>query len=388
MAEERKPGKRVFSKMTDRFLQAIIDYAVDEGERPLLWDRRCHGLRLQVGRVRHSWSFYVERRFRGKRQYYFRRLGFFPTMNVAAARKAALAHAAKVSETHFDPGTKQAMRLDTALASYIEYLRDHKTLKAARNAKSLAKLYLLPEFGSLTLRELSDSPAMVEEWHKRISKHSTAMGNNAARLLRACYRRAARLDRSLPAALPTSAVTYNREEPAQTAMPFSEFPKWRRAVETLPPIRQGYHKLMLLTGMRGESARRLQWSDINLKARTFTLRGAPGRKIQEDISLPMTSAIIAALKLARPMRDGVIFPGAVKWKDRLPYQGHALRHSWASVAADLGIDELQRRLLLGHSLRGISQAYVTRAVVSGAPGLRAAQRRVSRRIVELLGRSF
>ena len=106
---------------------------------------------------------------------------------------------------------------------------------------------------------------------------------------------------------------------------------------------------------------------------TITLRGQPGRKIREDVSLPMTAAMVEALELARPIHDGVIFPGAVKWSDSLPYAGHDLRHSYLSVAADLGVDELQRRLLTAHSLRGINQRYITQAVLTGGSGLRDAQ---------------
>jgi hypothetical protein len=62
-------------------------------------------------------------------------------------------------------------------------------------------------------------------------------------------------------------------------------------------------------------------------------------------------------------------------------------HTFLSVAADHGIDELQRRLLTGHSLVGISQSYITRAVVEGGPGIREAQRKISRRIVSLLGQA-
>ncbi len=306
-------------------------------------------------------------------------------MSVAAARKAALAHAAKISEAHFDPGTRQAVRLDTALASYVEYLREHRTLKSARNAKSLGKLYLLPEFGSLTLKELSDSPKLVQDWHVKLSRKMPVMANSAARLLRAVYRRAARTDRSLPVALPTSAVELNKEEAAQSAIPFDKFGEWRAAVETLPPIRQGYHKLMLLTGMRGYSAQRLTWADVDLKAQTFTLRGQPGSKVPEDVPLPMTAAILGALKLARPVREGVIFPGAVKWSDSLPYAGHDMRHTYVTVAADLGVTEVQRRLLTAHSLRGVNQKYIAKAIAEGGPGLREAQRKISRRIVTLLG---
>jgi len=61
-----------------------------------------------------------------------------------------------------------------------------------------------------------------------------------------------------------------------------------------------------------------------------------------------------------------------------------LRHSYLSVAADLGVDELQRRLLTAHSLRGINQRYITQAVLTGGSGLRDAQERISRRIVEFV----
>jgi integrase len=352
---------------------------------PTLWDKKVFGLRIRIGRKRHAWSFYRERRFRGKRKYIFRRLGFFPIMGVADARKAALALAAQVSETHFDPGSRKAVRLDAALDAYVRYLREHKTGKSAINAASLSRLYLLPDFGALTLRELSDSPQLIHDWHKRVARHSAVSANNSARLLRACYRRAARLDRTLPAALPTSAVEMIPEHAAQSGMPFDRFPAWRVQVEALPPLHAAYHRLMLLTGMRGDSARRLQWNDVNVKARTLTLRGAPGRKVRADVSIPMTSAIAAALKLARPARDGVMFPGAIKWKDRLAFKGHALRHTYIAVAHDIEVSEIFVRLLVVHSLRGVHESYLTRAVMEGGEGLKGAQRRISRKIVELLG---
>ena len=106
--------KRRFRNLTDAWLSALTEYTAHEtwqtdappGDLPTLWDEKVFGLRIRIGRKRHSWSFYRERRFRGKRKYYFRRLGFFPSMGVADARKAALAHAAKISETHFDPGPR------------------------------------------------------------------------------------------------------------------------------------------------------------------------------------------------------------------------------------------------------------------------------------------
>jgi hypothetical protein len=41
--------------------------------------------------------------------------------------------------------------------------------------------------------------------------------------------------------------------------------------------------------------------------------------------------------------------------------------------------------MLGHVPQNISQAFITRLVLAAGPALRQAQRKVSRRIIELLG---
>jgi len=55
------------------------------------------------------------------------------------------------------------------------------------------------------------------------------------------------------------------------------------------------------------------------------------------------------------------------------------------VAADCGVDELIALFMLGHVPRNISQASITRLVLSAGPALRQAQRKVSKRILHLLG---
>jgi hypothetical protein len=47
--------------------------------------------------------------------------------------------------------------------------------------------------------------------------------------------------------------------------------------------------------------------------------------------------------------------------------------------------EVLVRLLMGHSLHGINQNYITKHVLTSGPGMREAQRKISRRIVALLG---
>ena len=57
----------------------------------------------------------------------------------------------------------------------------------------------------------------------------------------------------------------------------------------------------------------------------------------------------------------------------------------AQVAADIGIDELHAHVMLGHAPKNISESYITRLVLAAGPALRQAQRRVSQRMIALLG---
>ena len=370
------------TKLTDRRIEAACDFL--EGETRVFHDAVVTGLKIRVGRNKRTWIYAAEFQRKTKRGSVFKSLGHWPHMDVAEARRAALIEAAKVASGRPQPGRRHAMRLDAACAEYLASL-EARGKKSMRIVESMMRVHLLPELGRFTLAELSDTPALVRDLHRKISRRSPASANRAMSILSAVYRNAARLDRSLSKeASPISAVIMNREVPKQSALAFDKFPAWRRAVDALPPIRAAYNRLMLLTGMRGGEAQRLEWRDVNLRTRSITLRGT---KTGKDISVPMTSAIARELVRAGPRGDGLIFPAARKWADVLPSKGHALRHTWRSVAADLGVDELQARLLLGHSLVGINQSYVTRAIVEGGPGLRAAQRRISQRIVTLLGQA-
>ena len=59
------------------------------------------------------------------------------------------------------------------------------------------------------------------------------------------------------------------------------------------------------------------------------------------------------------------FIGVVRVLDRICARGglkdvtpHALRHTFASVAAELGLSELAIAALLGHASRGVTQRYI------------------------------
>ena len=379
---------RVKDVLTDHYIEAIAEFS-DDGVRTV-WDTKCPGLQARIGRRRVTFAYCVEYRHRGKRGTTFRRLGHWPGMDVAAARKAAQVLQGTIASGHRMPGRKDAVTLAAALVEYDTHLREqskrrNKPATWARIVGSLSRLHLIPVLGNYSLAELANSPGLIRDWHRDVSKIAPVSANRCASILSAVYKHASRLDRSLPPHNPISAVRKNTEHAAQSGMPFNQFPEWSRAVGALPPIRAAFYRLCLLCGFRGGEAARLKWTDISCRARTVTIRNS---KSGAAIIVPMSAAIAGALQMARdarPERDtDLIFPGARKWSDHLPASGHALRHTWASVAADLGVSEIHRRLLLGHSLVGVSQSYITAAALTGGPGLRASQRRVSARIVALL----
>jgi hypothetical protein len=76
---------------------------------------------------------------------------------------------------------------------------------------------------------------------------------------------------------------------------------------------------------------------------------------------------------------------AVRLDRALPARGMMLRHTYRTVAADLGIAELLTEFLMGHTPEGISRKYILKLVLSSGSDLREAQRKISKRICALLG---
>ncbi len=368
------------------------------GKAYTLADTKMPGLLLRKGKRRTAWHFYHDRSLHGQRIVTSKVLGSMPSMTLADARRAAKKWIGRIAADRPEPGKRSAVKFGDTLDEYMIHLRDRaaragKEASWAKRVDGLAKLYLRPKWGKWSLATMSDNPAAVRDWHADLAARAPVSANHAARVVRAVYRHAARLNRSLPPGLPTSAVRFAKEVPRQAGLPFDQWPKWGRAwVKISSPTRRAFAMLGLLTGCRPGELSRLRWQDVKPRTRSITIRAG---KAGADVIIPMSAAIAGALKLAKSgMKDmnEWVFPARgprghiVQFAgDGLPVHGHALRHCYRDAAVAAGVDEFSTRLLMGHSLRGISQEYVTRAVVSSGPSLRAAQRAISRHIVTLLG---
>jgi integrase len=181
----------------------------------------------------------------------------------------------------------------------------------------------------------------------------------------------------------------NPDHTSGKGMAFKDFRKWAAAWSKLPPLRQAYNLANLALGARAVETARQTWECVRPRERSVIIKNS---KTGGDLGLSMSILVIKALEIARDARktgDELIFSGcgraAYNDKALLPPTGTMLRRTYRTVAGDIGIDDLLIHFLMGHKPEGISGRYVAKLVLASGPGLRGAQRKISRRSVSLLG---
>jgi integrase len=204
--------------------------------------------------------------------------------------------------------------------------------------------------------------------------------------------RAARTDTSLPRDRPpTTAVEWNEELPREVGI--DDWRAWRAAWDKIEnPTRKAYHLFALLTGARPGEAARLRVDALDAKRRTLTIKKS---KTGINVTIPLSVGIVQVLRMARRARGDdpspYVFPARgpkghpIRFdKDGLPEYANVLRHTYISIAASLGIDELTQTMLTTHAPRGVHQRYFVRMILSSGPAMRAAQAKISRKTLDLL----
>ena len=154
-------------------------------------------------------------------------------------------------------------------------------------------------------------------------------------------------------------------------------------------------RFLALTGWRSGEALGLHWAEVDLARRTVILADTKTGKSMR----PLSHAACNVLRdLPRSTDDALVFPptrgdgrmsGFRKLWDRIAKLGklpdevtpHVLRHSFASLAADLGYSEPTIAALVGHKGHTITSRYVHAADAV----LLAAADTVGRRTAELMG---
>ncbi len=166
-------------------------------------------------------------------------------------------------------------------------------------------------------------------------------------------------------------------------------------LEAMWPPAVAMARLLLLSGWRTGEAAALRWQEIDLARRTATLSDTKtGRSIR-----PLSHAACDVLKALPRMAGDRVFAASrggsatlLHFKKIWPriaklaglpgdVTPHTLRHSFASVAADLGYSEPTIAALVGHTGRSVTSRYVHAADAV----LLAAADAVANQIAKLLG---
>lgn len=399
---------------TPQQVEAIVEFGV----LGTFDDAEVKGLYLRAGPRTASFYFHSDKQVRGKRM--IKRLKLGPhSMGLVEARRRATIEAGDAAAGKFTPGKIKARKVSEAFDEYLAKLlrnvADPKTgaLKKParwhRNASYLYKQLIEPRWAGWSLIDLVANPRAVRDWHLKVTKsNGPVSANKAAQLLRSAYLYAAKEDTTLPQRMPTSMVEWNPEEPAQTSLSFKDFPAWLAAwtkihaalghnkpVRHFAPTRKQFHLFGLFTGMRPGEISRLTWGDVKPKQRELQVPNtkASTKKKARDIYVIMSAPIARILKRCRDITkpqaaSELIFPhcGQVASRDKLPARGHDLRHTWKTVATECKVSDLLSGIMLGHAAEGVSEKYITDHVLREGTELRASQRKVSARMVKLLGR--
>lgn len=134
-------------------------------------------------------------------------------------------------------------------------------------------------------------------------------------------------------------------------------------------------RFLALTGWRSGEALKLRWCELDLKQRIARL---PDTKTGFSARVLSRSVIGELERLTRggpeelvfpSSRAGVVMSGFASLFEKVARSGelskdvtpHVLRHSFASVAADLGFSELTIAALIGHRGRSITSRYTHQA---------------------------
>lgn len=376
----------------------LTDRAVDKlPPGAVVRDTKQVGLLVRIGQRSRTFRYEITHRIGDRRRTISEPLGSRPLVTCEEARIAAARLDAERRAGRTPISRRTGVTLGQAAQEHFDGLGQTRwRLEAERFYRKH-----LSHWANRSLASLSAAPDEVVEWHRRVTKESGPWAaNHSGRLLRAIYNRRLESDRSLPPMLPTSGLKrrWNPQPRRDAAMPFDQFPTWAKQVDAVAesnPIRAAYHRLCMLTGTRPGELARLRREDVNLDAHEITIGHT---KTGLDLTIPTSPEIEEQLKLAMDASDKLtegtpwVF-AAIKgasghlahWREKegLTWQGNAGRHTFRTVAASLGADEINIRLLQGHALSGISQGYITRQLLTGT-SLRAWQLKISRRITELM----
>ena len=253
---------------------------------------------------------------------------------------------------------------------------------------------------------------IIDVTREMVSRHYTKLGNQigkaqanqSMRFLRSLINFAAGqyengdgkpLIKDNPVSIITQTKTWYRVERRQTIIKNHDLASWFEAVDLLnSDLVKDYLKVLLFTGLRRQEAMKLQWDQVNLKAKTLTVIDTKNRN---PLTLPFGTFILKLLKdrKSKATNSLFVFPGSGKTghlveskyqtaqvtkESGIKFCLHDLRRVFINTAESLDISSYAVKQLVNHSVNGdVTAGYM----VSDPERLRKPMERIETHLLRL-----
>jgi integrase len=380
--------------MKSKITQALVERApIPERGRSILHaDPELRGFYLIITPTRRS--YYVQSLVRGRQVR--TKIGDYPSL----AAKDARALAAKTlvgmrAGTNPNEERRKAKAKGITLRQALELHLSAKPLseRTVEDYRYYCDQYL-GDWLDKTLEEIGTDRAAVRERHAKLSKkNGKTTADSAYRILRAVYNRGLREHPDLPPN-PTGNVDYHGQRRRKVDANADKLKAWGKAVLGLSPIRRDMHLFFILTGMRrtaGVTASREHVNEGGDVLHVPNPKGGAARKFDLPLSTPLQDLVAHRIaenpKVHR--KAPWLFPSAsesghvaeVQQHELGDLTGHALRHTYATLALESGVPIAELKFLLNHAADNVTLGYLHPSI----DHLRSHQERASTYILDKLG---
>ena len=309
-------------------------------------------------------------------------LGKYGKLTVEQARKEAKSILGKIAQGIDPIAEKKALYTKgvTLQQAFNDYLAVRKSLKPTTVIDYHRVLkQVIPDWLNKPLLNITKD--MIAKRHSQHGEsNSKARTNLAMRLLRAIFNFATNQyqtddGKSIILENPVKRLSHTRAwyriERRQTVIKSHQLVDWYKGLKTLSEHRnlenaemwQDYFMLILLTGLRRQEAASIQWANVDLTAKTFTLHNTKNR---ESHTLPMSDFLYELfLRRKTTAKNDFVFPAnsgtghiveprkamlKVAELAGITYTIHDLRRTFITTAESLDISTYSLKRLLNHKM--------------------------------------
>jgi integrase len=320
----------------------------------ILWDLEVRGF---VARRQHSDIITFSVVYRTKENVQrWQKLERFPILTPNLARQEAIKILRAKALGHDPAGDKMALRTSMTVAELCDQYsaRDNgKKLGTIKSDNSRIKLHIKPRLGHYRVASITSD--QIEDFMRSLSPGNQA---RAIGLLGVIFSYAVK--RKLRPDNPVRGIEKPADVQRNRRLSETEYVQLGAAINGSDI--SDIFMLLAVTGWRSSEAKNLRWSECDLARSVATLGDT-----KTGVSVrPLSGAAAEIIQRQKQNGSPYVFdcgrgnlrPIWLKLKMPLDVSPHVLRHSLASLAADLGLADSTIARLLGHKQSSITSRYI------------------------------